>query len=307
MCIGYSTNKFNSYLDECCYVYGSVPRNNTNCVPEGGRLNLNYIIYNPHDIFTNLTVTWFRSTTEDIMSNYETLPTMTTEYQYLILNANKTFNLSMRNCGFDVYRDTFSIVISNFTRNKNGYYWCQFAINNTYVQRSHHAWFYAGEQNSTTCSGLYFGAALANETQCAEYATTPSITSSLATYESPTASSSASSKASMTRSSSGSLITTLSVTAPQTTLLTPTNQEQENERAVIYVAGSLGALVVTFGALVIVLSILYLRKFRNREPSKFLAILICDNINMHTCSIIKISAKRYYFQVSSYLSHHHFG
>ena len=47
-----------------------------------------------------------------------------------------------------------------------------------------------------------------------------------------------------------------------------TQQEKENNEQIIYVAGSLGALVLAFGALIIVLSILYLCKVRNRETCK---------------------------------------
>ena len=52
-------------VDECCYSYASVPRNDTFCVPEGDQVDLHCVIINPHDNFANLTVTWFRSTTED--------------------------------------------------------------------------------------------------------------------------------------------------------------------------------------------------------------------------------------------------
>ena len=55
---------------QCCYLYGSVPRNDSNCVPENGQFILNYIVYNPRDNFTDLTVRWFRSmdTTRDTSS-----------------------------------------------------------------------------------------------------------------------------------------------------------------------------------------------------------------------------------------------
>ena len=123
-------------------------------------------------MFTNLSVTWFRSTLEDI-SSYEVVPTDSKESQYYnsyYRYLSSITTLSAGNCSSDIYRDVFALVISNFTREKNGYYWCQLAINNTYAQRSHHAWFYADESTSTTCSSLsYFRLALPNQTVCAYY------------------------------------------------------------------------------------------------------------------------------------------
>ena len=34
------------HLDECCYIYGSIPSNDSNCVPEGGQFSLNCRVYN---------------------------------------------------------------------------------------------------------------------------------------------------------------------------------------------------------------------------------------------------------------------
>jgi ABC-type antimicrobial peptide transport system permease subunit len=47
-----------------------------------------------------------------------------------------------------------------------------------------------------------------------------------------------------------------------------TQQERESDKTIVYVAGCLSAIVLLLGALIIVLSILYLYKFRNRETSK---------------------------------------
>lgn len=137
-------------LDECCYIYGSVPCNESNCIPEGRHLSLNFVIYNPHDIFSNLTVTWFRSTTKDI-SNYEVIPTISNEYQYYRVNATVPLSPTNGNCSLDLYRDTFILLIDNFTHHKNGYYWCQLSINNTYAEQSHHVWLFAGA-NSAVCT-----------------------------------------------------------------------------------------------------------------------------------------------------------
>ena len=153
-------------LDECCYIYGSVPSNDSICVPEGGQLPLNCIIYNPHDMFTNLTVTWFKSTTED-MSSYESITMASQGYRFISITGSVSMNPT-GNCSLELYRDSFILITNNFTTNDNGYYWCQFAINTTYAQPSHHAWFYAG----TICNPYaYFRLTSSNELQCAEYDT----------------------------------------------------------------------------------------------------------------------------------------
>ena len=122
-------------LNECCYGYASVPRNDTFCVPNGEQVNLLCGIFNPHDNFTNLTVTWFRSTTEDTSIVHE-IPTTSNEYNFTkFISAN---SLSVINCSHELYRDRFSLTILRFTQHNNGYYWCQLSINNTLVQPSHH-------------------------------------------------------------------------------------------------------------------------------------------------------------------------
>ena len=47
--------------EECCYLYGSVPRNESSCVFEGRQTTLSFLMYNPHDSFTNFTVRWFKN------------------------------------------------------------------------------------------------------------------------------------------------------------------------------------------------------------------------------------------------------
>jgi hypothetical protein len=114
--------EFNLELDECCYSYASVPRNDTLCVPDGEQVVLNCAIINPHDNFTNLTVTWFRSTTED-MSIFDEIPATSDEYSFINIVSNRAFNsLSVINCSHELYIDTFSLIIHRFTRHKNGYY-----------------------------------------------------------------------------------------------------------------------------------------------------------------------------------------
>ena len=239
-------------LDECCYSYASVPRNDTICVPEGEQVDLHCIIINPHDNFINLTVTWFRSTTED-MSEFNEIPATSDEYGFSNFDSNTVNSLSVINCSHELYRDTFLLIINHFTQNKTGYYWCQLSINDTLVQPSHHsAHFSIGECSSTDYHSSYYRLANSSENQCAEYAVTDheSDAGSITTYESSGTPYIASLTESSTRPSS------------------VTQQEKESDKPIIYVAGSLSALVLVFGALVIVLSILYLCGFKNRETSK---------------------------------------
>jgi hypothetical protein len=106
-------------LDECCYSYASVPRNDTFCVPDGEQVDLYCAIINPHDNFTNIIVTWFRSTTED-MSIFDEIPA-TSEYRYsTFISGRAGYSLAVINCNHELYRDTFALTILHFTRHKNG-------------------------------------------------------------------------------------------------------------------------------------------------------------------------------------------
>lgn len=157
-------------MDECCYIYGSFPYNNSVCVPEGQPVVFNYIIYNPHDNSTNLTVTWFRTTTNDTSSS-EIIPAISEGHKnfsrFSEVITLSSFSL-VENCSRELYRDTSSLTINYFTREKDGYYWCQLSINNTLVQSSHGAWLYAG--NCTP--KMYFRRASSTENQCAKYVNT---------------------------------------------------------------------------------------------------------------------------------------
>jgi hypothetical protein len=303
-------------LDECCYSYASLPHNDTSCVPNGQSVNLFCAIINPHDNFTNLTVTWFRSTTEDTSIITET-PFTSEEYSFSNFVSGRVDNsLSLINCNRELYRDAFSLVIHRFTQNKNGYYWCQLAINNTFAQPSYRAQFSVGECNIT--NNYYRLASLRlSENKCAEYVTatesdagltttyessaTSSVTSSTESSrsssvtqqeretvaiesnaglttanESSGSSSIASSTESSTRSSSVAQqekesdkpITYTPSAESSTKSSSVTQQERESDKIIIYVAGSLSALVTIFGALIIILSILYVCKFQKRETSK---------------------------------------
>ena len=254
--------------DECCYIYGSVPNNDTFYVPEGEAIFLNYIIYNPHDNFTNLTVTWFRSDTED---SFEAIPITSEGYknfQYEITRAQSNTSLSslMRTCSCDIFRDTYSLKITNFSEHENGYYRCQLAINNIlFVQLSHHVRLYARERNSISCPvtfvNCYFRPANSiSEYQCANLTTLVpptmllSITSTQPIQSTPLK----------------------TATLPGVTSIPTTTEPEKGSRRliIIYVTGGLSALIVVFGALIVALSVLYLCKFRNRQKSKPLIIII---------------------------------
>ena len=211
----------NLELDECCYSYASVPRNETFCVPNGEQALLNCVIFHPRDNFSNLTVTWFRSTTED-MSAFDEIPATSEEYRFINFFSGIVDNsLSLINCSHELHRDTFSLTILRFTLQKNGYYWCQLSINNTLVQPSHRAHLSAGNCSITNQSYLIHR--LANlrlgENKCAKYVATESV-------------------ADLTTKSSS-----------------VTQQEKESDKPTIYVAGSLSALVTVFGTLIIVATV----------------------------------------------------
>ena len=116
------------------------------------------------------------------------------------------------------------------------------------MQPSHHrAQFSVGD---CITDHRYYRLAYLNESQCAQYVANAGL---IRTYE-------VSGTSSVT--SSGESSTRLSSVTQQ--------DEKESDKPIIYVAGSLSALIIiVFGTLIIVLSILYLCKFRNRETSKY--------------------------------------
>ena len=156
-------------LDECCYSYVSIPRNETFCVPNGEQVQINCVIINPHDNFTNLTVTWFRGTTED-MSVFDEILATSEEYDFSnSISGSVVDSLSLINCSCDLYRDGFSLIIHHFTPHKNGHYWCQLSINNTLVQPSYQAQFFVGDCNITNQPYYRLANLRLNENRCAKY------------------------------------------------------------------------------------------------------------------------------------------
>lgn len=266
-------------IGECCYLYGSAPRNDSNCVPADDQLSLICAIYNPRDSYTNLTVTWFRSATQDTQ-NYEEIPTVSDHYVYRY-EDHRIKKHRVGNCSLDIYEDVSNLIVVNFTRNDNGYYWCQIAINNTRTQRSPHAWFYAGEPNAT-CNlpqnRQYYRTDNINESLCVDTSIVPSSTTGISQTPTRSQTSSPITKREMTTltvSISETKPPTISIAMTTTTSM-PTMRstqqeipvEQSRPLVTYYVAGSLSVLILLLGALVVVLSIMYLCKFRKKKTSK---------------------------------------
>ena len=151
-------------LDQCCYFYASAPHNESNCIPQGQELSLECIIHNPRDSFTNFSVRWFRSSdtlsalAEDIADIQST--------EYVLYNLTPKMTILQRSCTQGrLYADTFVLIINHFTTDKNGYYWCQILINDSFTQPSQYAWFYA-DNNACLREDPYF-TYVPDQAQCA--------------------------------------------------------------------------------------------------------------------------------------------
>ena len=87
--------------------------------------------------------------------------------EYIFRNHTQGMTILQRNCTQGrLYADTFALIINNFTTNKNGYYWCQIFINDSFLNPSQHTWFYAKENTSCTQQDPYFRA-IPDRAQCA--------------------------------------------------------------------------------------------------------------------------------------------
>ena len=197
-----------------------------------------------------MSVTWFRSTMED-RSTYEFLSSSSEEY--VTFHTSTVSSVKVTNCSLNIYRDIYSIAMFNFTRDDNGYYWCQLAINNTYRQPSHYVWLYASQSYLTCGSPLfyqYFRSSPLNESRCAQYVanTFPLITPTLLTT-----------------------LTSLLPTQSQTT----SSAASSNERLLLYVFGSFSALllITLLGVLLLAfLFALYVHHLR-RKTSKLVVFM----------------------------------
>ena len=150
-------------------MYGSVPHNDSNCNPEGKQLILNFIVINPIDNFTNLTVRWFRNndTATRAASFTEEIISTSNVYQ-IIYELSQRSLVTTSNCTTGpLYRDTFTLVTNqNFTSELNGYYWCEIVVNGSVSQPSQYAWFYAADSSSCTQQNHF---KLADDPECAEF------------------------------------------------------------------------------------------------------------------------------------------
>lgn len=164
------------HVEQCCYSYGSVPHNENNSVPGGMEFSLNGIIYHPRDVYTNLTVKWFKSNAPPTLTGVSARPEMISD-NHSDYNFSRLVLNSTRNCiEGPLYRDTFSLRILNFTTDKSGYYWYQLFINGSAYQPSLYALFYADYDLHTQTQGHF---KLADENQCAnatDLITSPPIT-----------------------------------------------------------------------------------------------------------------------------------
>ena len=217
--------------DLCCYLYGSEPRNESNCVPEGDQLSLNFVIYSPHDMYTSMTVRWFRR-------NYTVTEAITNDSPggYILMRDNSLTSQINNNCSHGtLHRETFTLHIRNFTIAKNGYYWCQIVINGSLLQPSQDARFYA--DNTSSCIRKHHFI-LANENQCATHSTIISPTSTTPTI--------------------------IRATSHNNTQTTTSKITDSNNQPIFYVIGTLSTLVLLFGTLLILILLMLMHK-RYRE------------------------------------------
>ena len=238
-------------------MYGSVPRNDSNCVPQGGTVIHFCRIFNPRDESTNLTVRWLRST--DMRIGTMPQPTEVVPYTQNIyeLRRDNVSTNSTRDCSHGpVYRDTFSLYISNFTTDNNGYYWCQVVINGSFRQLSQYAWFYAHDTCEPIQPNLFYR--IVDEAQCANVTndTEMIITSTLPTVT----------------------VTATTTVATHYTLTTVTAIETEsNMEPIIYVVGILSALTLFLGTFAILILLMLVRKrqkeHKQRKGKSFAYIL----------------------------------
>ena len=239
-CIIFLSNLIVGY--DCCYLYGSFPRNDSNCVPQGDQLTHMCTVYNPRDEFTNLTVRWLRQRTDSVEGG--AMPYLT-EIVNLMQGVHELIVFrpplnSSRACTHGVLYMT----IHNFTASDNGYYWCQAMVNDSYLQPSQNAWFYA--DSCTNHAGIYFRNA--NEPQCAN-TTYPTLFPPVMTSSSfPT-------------------------TAPHTNKLTRTSMSsltiEPNTEHIFYIVGALNSLALSLGTLSLVIILLLLLLFVRKTHNKW--------------------------------------
>ena len=154
-------------LDQCCYFYGSAPHNESNCIPDGQQVQFHCVIHNPRDTFTNLSVRWFRRS--NISTPAEDIADIqSAESEYIFLRYNQRISSLRRNCTQGrLYADIFALIINNFNTSKDGYYWCNILVNNSFLEPSQRVRFYAVEGTSCIRQDSYFRSNAPDRAQCA--------------------------------------------------------------------------------------------------------------------------------------------
>ena len=121
--------------DGCCYHYTIVPTNVSRCNPQGLNPRLLCAVNSPQDPFTNITVNWYRSDTENSAGiNGEQIDNVTEKYVITSTQISDRNNENSTRDGINLHY--FRLQIINFTASDGGYYWCQIMLNKTCLQPS---------------------------------------------------------------------------------------------------------------------------------------------------------------------------
>ena len=236
-------------------MYGSIPRNDSNCVPENGQVFLGFVVYHPRDTFTDLTVRWFRSVdvTRATLSTEIIATNIPGEYMFGRFSSHASSAIDT-NCSYgSLYKDAFALIIHNFTTDKDGYYWCQIVINDSYLQPSQYAWFYAADGSS--CTQEYdFITAPDNKIQCAEnYADIDTIATTNS-FELATT-------IALSTTYSANTLATMSVPTVITAVLGVTE-------LFTFVVGVFSVILLLLGALVLILILLRVHKRQRKKKNQ---------------------------------------
>ena len=127
------------FTGQCCYYYHGVPNNVTmmSCNPEGSTIRWNCQVYSPHDPSTDLSVKWYRSTTEEIARERgEMISEMSGKYTFSTSRASLAVNDS-QSLVDGLFLNVFVLTVDNFNSTvDDGYYWCQMVINDSCLEPS---------------------------------------------------------------------------------------------------------------------------------------------------------------------------
>ena len=237
----------------------------------------------------NSDVTRAASSTEVITSD---------QNEYLIVQISASASsLTIENCtAGPLYRDTFILLINNFTSDKNGYYWCQIVVNGSVSQPSQYAWFYAADSSSCRQQNHFKQAAVP---ECAQFHrniyTTSIITDLVSISVTPETS-----YPTYTTSMSTSIIkimiyktanqsffntyyilgtilsSTMTFTTTTGSTTTQAAQPEDVSNLNLAVIGSLAALVAILGAVVVLMVVLFIsNQHKKKNEGKHNAIIIC--------------------------------